>query len=167
MTYTEEMATSEILLRLASMRNELLQAVNNIEKISKNICYKAEQTENSSEFPNNCDTCKYGEDKHRYAHICNECGVGINNYEPKDEPTSSKMEQVDEPQTELVRVKYHCINCAENGSYKCNKCDGEMYYKYDMDEPQKCSVNGRPYSECFSCEYFRCTADELQTQRSE
>ena len=42
----------------------------------------------------------------------------------------------DEPQTELVRVKYHCINCAENGSYKCSKCDGEMYYKYDKDEPQ-------------------------------
>ena len=45
MAYTEEMTTSEILLRLASMRNELLQAVNDIEKISKNICYKAEQTE--------------------------------------------------------------------------------------------------------------------------
>ena len=80
MTNTEEMTTSEILLRLASMRNELLQAVNDIEKISNNICYKAEQTE-----PQTCDTCKYGEDKHRYAHICNECGVGINNYEPKTE----------------------------------------------------------------------------------
>ncbi len=44
MAYTEEMTTSEILLRLASMRNELLQAVNDIEKISNNICYKAEQT---------------------------------------------------------------------------------------------------------------------------
>ena len=45
MAYTEEMTTSEILLRLASMRNELLQAINDIEKISNNICYKAEQTE--------------------------------------------------------------------------------------------------------------------------
>ena len=45
MAYTEEMTTSEILLRLASMRNELLQAVNDIEKISNNICYKAEQPE--------------------------------------------------------------------------------------------------------------------------
>ena len=36
--------------------------------------------------PQTCDTCKYGEDKHRYAHICNECGVGINNYELKTEP---------------------------------------------------------------------------------
>ena len=41
---------------------------------------------NSSEKPNNCETCKFGEDKHRYVHICNECGVGINNYEPKTEP---------------------------------------------------------------------------------
>lgn len=30
-----------------------------------------------------CDTCRYGQDKHRYAHICNECGVGINNYTPQ------------------------------------------------------------------------------------
>ena len=30
-----------------------------------------------------CETCKYGEDKHRYAHICNECGVGISNYTPQ------------------------------------------------------------------------------------
>ena len=30
-----------------------------------------------------CKTCKYGQDKHRYAHICNECGVGINNYTPQ------------------------------------------------------------------------------------
>ena len=30
-----------------------------------------------------CETCRYGQDKHRYAHICNECGVGINNYTPQ------------------------------------------------------------------------------------
>ena len=72
--------------------------------------------------------------------------------------TISKMEQVDkdinvrskdEPQTELVRVKYHCINCAENGSYKCSKCDGEMYYKYDKDEPQTCE----------ECEHWSDTDD--------
>lgn len=32
-------------------------------------------------------------------------------------------------------------------------------------EPQTCSVNGRPY-DCGNCEYFRCTADEPQTERS-
>ena len=38
-----------------------------------------------------CETCKYGEDKHRYAHICNECGVGINNYTPQTESTGSPI----------------------------------------------------------------------------
>ena len=33
------------------------------------------------------------------------------------------------------------------------------------DEPQTCSVNGRSYSECADCEYFRCTADEPQTDK--
>ena len=32
-------------------------------------------------------------------------------------------------------------------------------------EPQTCSVNGRPY-DCGNCEYFRCTADEPQAERS-
>lgn len=35
------------------------------------------------------------------------------------------------------------------------------------DEPQTCSVSGRPYSECADCEHFRCTADEPQTERGE
>lgn len=30
------------------------------------------------------------------------------------------------------------------------------------DEPQTCSVSGRPYSECADCEHFKCTADEPQ-----
>ena len=34
-----------------------------------------------------------------------------------------------------------------------------------VDEPQTCSVNGRPYSVCSSREHFRCTADEPQTER--
>lgn len=74
MTYTEEMTTSEILLRLASMRNELLQAVNDIEKISKNICYKAEQTEPQMDIHDltDCDFCK---DRN-----CKDCEGG------KDEP---------------------------------------------------------------------------------
>jgi hypothetical protein len=43
----------------------------------------------------------------------------------------------DTPQTDCLivdaRFKAHCLNCAESGSYKCTKCDGEMYYK---DAPQ-------------------------------
>ena len=79
----------------------------------------------------------------------------------KTEPTISKMEQVeDEPQT--------CDNCKLKGSTKwCNNQVVCRAYK-PMDEPQTeplhtCSVNGRPYSECSSCEHFKCTADEPQT----
>ena len=53
-------------------------------------------------------------------------------YEPKDESTRSKMEQVEDE----TRLTAKCLNCANGGSYKCSKCDGEMYYKYDKGEPQ-------------------------------
>lgn len=45
--------------------------------------YINKQAEESDTPQTECDTCKYGKDKHRYAHICNECGVGINNYTPQ------------------------------------------------------------------------------------
>ena len=51
------------------------------EKPNNSTISKMEQVDK----PQTCDTCKYGEDKHKYAHICNECGVGINNYEPRTE----------------------------------------------------------------------------------
>lgn len=41
----------------------------------------------------------------------------------------------------------------------------EITVETAMDEPQTCSVNGRPYSECVDCEHFKCTADEPQTER--
>ena len=41
--------------------------------------------ESKDKSQTDCKTCKYGQDKHRYAHICNECGVGINNYTPQTE----------------------------------------------------------------------------------
>ena len=50
----------------------------------------------------------------------------------KTEPTISKMEQVEDE----TRLTAKCLNCANGGSYKCSKCDGEMYYKYDKDELQ-------------------------------
>jgi hypothetical protein len=52
---------------------------------AKSLRYSQDSHEIAKDEPQTCDTCKYGEDKHRYAHICNECGVGINNYEPKYE----------------------------------------------------------------------------------
>ena len=87
------------------------------------ISYSIGQPSNS-EKPNNCETCKH------YKLAC-DLFSEICKYEPKDEPTISKMEQVEtEPQTEPLHT---------------------------------CSVNGRPYSERSSCEHFKCTADEPQT----
>ena len=51
------------------------------------------------------------------------------NSEKPNNSTISKMEQVeDEP-----KLTAKCLNCANGGSYKCSKCDGEMYFKT---EPQ-------------------------------
>ena len=55
----------------------------------------------------------------------------------KTEPTISKMEQVEDE----TRLTAKCLNCANGGSYKCSKCDGEMYFK---DEPQ---------TDCLTCRY--------------
>ena len=59
---------------------------------NRNLFAEADTEPKPKDEPQTCDTCKYGEDKHRYAHICNECGVGINNYEPKDEPQTERSE---------------------------------------------------------------------------
>ena len=39
--------------------------------------------------------------------------------------------------------------------------------KMEQVQPQTCSVNSRPYTDCCNCEHFRCTADEPQTERKE
>ena len=50
----------------------------------------------------------------------------------------------------------------------CDECMTELLMWLDRKtEPQTCSVNGRPYSECGKCEYHKCTADEPKTERSE
>ena len=69
---------------------------------------------------------------------CIEC-----HYEPKDEPQDEYAKEYEE--LGLRKLK-----------------------ELRKDEPQTeplhtCSVNGRPYSECSSCENFKCTADEPQT----
>ena len=58
----------------------------------------------------------------------------------------------------------------ENSSEKPNNSTISKMEQVDKDinvrskdEPQTCSVNGRPY-DCGKCEYFRCTADEPQTE---
>ena len=91
----------------------------------------------------------------------------------KTELTISKMEQVDkdinvrskdEPQTYVINPQ------EPTNDDKCFECDdfftcGGQCNKIET-EPQTCSVNGRPYSECGNCEYHKCTADEPQTERS-
>ena len=103
------------------------------------------KTENSSEIPNNCEhitedgvTCaKYPACDDCLDNPLNKVKGSERLLKGKDEPTISKMEQVDKD----INVR-------------------------SKDEPQTCSVNGRPY-DCGNCEYFRCTADEPQTERSE
>ena len=54
--------------------------------------------------PQTCDTCKFA-DKEWYEEPCEDCH-GNSGYDRKDEPTISKMEQVeDEPQTDCAWKK--------------------------------------------------------------
>ena len=110
------------------------------------------KTESNSEKPNNCEdepqlTPNYcGTCKHREVPCgdlpCDVCH-GYSNYEPKDEPQYDFGEYADR----LWKIAY------ERGKREA----------LEQTEPQTCSVNGRPY-DCGNCEYFKCTADEPQTE---
>ena len=105
------------------------------------------KTENSSEKPNNC------EDAENPSGDVWECGCFLDTYcehqiydrnpdgtinivecgyEPKDEPTISKMEQVDEPQTPYDNCQ-SCLHWVYDGYWycECNECRYEP-----KDEPQ-------------------------------
>ena len=41
-----------------------------------------------------------------------------------------------------------CLNCKNNGSYKCLKCDGEMYYKQTESSTE--AIQKSPQTECIS-----------------
>ena len=47
------------------------------------------KTENSSEIPNNCETCKHNK-LEWYSEICDSCCGNNNHYEPKDEPQTER-----------------------------------------------------------------------------
>ena len=83
----------------------------------------------------------------------------------KTEPTISKMEQVEDE----TRLTAKCLNCANGSSYKCSKCDGEMYYKYDKTEPQtepkwtceRCGFeNYANFKWCFRCGFHKPETDQ-------
>lgn len=63
------------------------------------------------EFIKSCARCKH---RPIGAMMCEESC----HYEPKTEP-----------QYDIDKGTIRCDNCSENGSYKCFKCDGEMYFK--------------------------------------
>ena len=66
----------------------------------------------------------------------------------------------------LEQTKSSCDTCKLKGTTEwCKKQEVCRAYK-PKTESQTCSVNGRPY-DCGNCEYFRCTADDPQTERSE
>lgn len=111
-----------------------------------------------------CETCRYGQDKHRYAHICNECGVGINNYTPQTESTGSPIGdyrdgvgawQTDCDDRYAVRtdsgevVAYACpLGCEQTDCDKCiwNVCNYNEV-EWDADTPQTDCGWGEPRNE--------------------
>ena len=114
---------------------------------------------------------------HGNVKLCDECMVELLMWlDRKTEPTISKMEQVDkdinvrskdEPQHDIDKGTIGCDNCAENGSYKCSKCDGEIYFKRlaVKDEPQdECA---KEYEELGLRKLKELRKDEPQTERSE
>ena len=85
----------------------------------------------------------------------------------KTEPTISKMEQVEDE----TRLTAKCLNCANGGSYKCSKCDGEMYFSkmYFKEEPKD-----EPQTSCKTCRYgevdegyVRCAYYSKATEQDE
>ena len=94
-----------------------------------------------------CETCKYGQDKHRYAHICNECGVGINNYTPQTE----SLEQF------RVGLEYH------TDATHFGKAKGESITTDTADTPQTDLLVKTPQKSRESHE----KTDTLQNERNE
>ena len=99
----------------------------------------------------------------------------LDRYDRKTEPSNSEIpNNCEEPQYEMGMGTLKCDNCSEYGSFKCTKCDGEMYFKRlePKDEPQTCEDckhNGEKHAYDYACD--KCTdmdkfqhEDELQTQ---
>ena len=78
-------------------------------------------------------------------HIPEECELPIRvlvsrggrstEYEPSNSDIPNNCEEL---QYEMGMGTLKCDNCSEYGSFKCTKCDGEMYFKRlePKDEPQ-------------------------------
>ena len=62
-----------------------------------------------------------------------------------------------------IILQWHTIHVIKKRKVPDEPFDKDINVR-SKDEPQTCSVSGRPYSECSDCEHFRCTADEPQTK---
>ena len=96
---------------------------------------------------------------HKHGLIDKKDGEWTTNFiDRKTENSSEIPNNCEEPQYEMGMGTLRCDNCSEYGSFKCTKCDGEMYFKRlePKDEPQTIR--------CLNCTYNK---DEPQTERSE
>ena len=134
------------------MATLLTRSADTIEMLSEKV-----REPSNSEIPNNCEhitedgvTCaKYPACDDCLDNPLNKVKGSERLLKGKDNSTISKMEQVDEPYIDIETGILHWC--------------GWKYKRIYEDEPQTCSVNGRPY-DCGNCEYFKCTADEPQTE---
>ena len=98
------------------------------------------KTENCSEIPNNCETCRF---ELYCPEMCDGCCEWDSHYEPKTEPTISKMEQVDkdinvrskdEPQT-LDDIGKQIQDAYDKG-FLSDADAVQAWYEAVKDEPQ-------------------------------
>ena len=120
-----------------------------IEQMAEDLADR--KTESDSEIPNNCEVecekCKhFREEADTYMKQCEyyfmEC-----RFEPKDEPTISKMEQVEITADDFNEDDESCENCRWFNPMKslgCNLDDDECYYS-PKDEPQTVRSNLEPF----------------------
>ena len=93
-----------------------------------------------------CSVCKgtrlkefqsyYGKTTWIKTPYCPNCGADMT--AEQTEPSCSEKPNNCELQYEMGMETLKCDNCSEYGSFKCAKCDGEMYFKRlaPKDEPQ-------------------------------
>ena len=117
----------------------------------------------------NCNDCKNKDCEYKPKwgeHIRYNCPLHLAEADRKTENSSEKPNNCEHITEDGVTcVKYPaCDDCLDN---PLNKVKGSERLLKGKDEPQTCSVNGRPYTDCCNCEHFKCTADEPQTERSE
>ena len=126
-----------IVFQVDIMRKGTSVELTNITDEVESVILKADRkTEpNSSEFPNNCKTKLPNED------------CGFNGCDTFGCPSNYCRGIEDEPQ---FATDTNVGHKDELTGYNLSPVE---------DEPQTCSVNGRPYTDCCNCEYFKCAAD--------